>query len=174
MIQTSPYSTWRLYYWGLRAYWNYTAIQTAAGIRYNSCTVWPPNRNSFFEYLNINFNPDFQNFCGAPDFIRIIRFPQVLSIHINFKKIDLLYYGRVALVFSLFWSKLRPHEECGLYNIPSVFVMVTVVAVKPGHDVTVRTSVVHRLIPPVHILIIPEAFRGRVVGNMAEYKNIYI
>ena len=48
--------------------------------------------------------------------------------------------------------------------------MVVVVAVEPSHDVTVRTSVVHRLIPPVHILIIPEAFRGRVVGNMAEYK----
>ena len=92
--------------------------------------------------------------------------------NMNLSNLTLKVKVMIAIVFSLFWSKLRLHEQCGLYNIPSIFVMVAVVAIEPGHDVTVRTSVVHRLIPPVHILIIPEAFRGRVVGNMAEYKNI--
>ena len=46
--------------------------------------------------------------------------------------------------------------------------MVIMDAVEPSHDVTMRASIVHFLIEPVHILVIPEAFRG---PNFAENTN---
>ena len=49
--------------------------------------------------------------------------------------------------------------------------MVIMDAVEPSHDVTMRASIVHFLIEPVHILVIPEAFRGPVGPNFAEYTN---